>query len=81
MPLPVALARLLRLWWQLLRLLIERGAVLDVLDKYHQTPAHWAAWNCHAQVLKVLFDSGADPNPRDTKRCTPLYNASFIGRQ
>lgn len=64
---------------QVARLLIKWGAPLDDRDKFLQTPAHWAAWNGHADLLQLLLQHGADANSRDTRRCTPLYNAAKIG--
>jgi hypothetical protein len=64
---------------QCAQLLIKHGANLEGLDKYMQTPAHWASWNGHAPVLQVLLESGANVNAKDSKKCTPLYNAAYIG--
>jgi ankyrin repeat protein len=65
---------------QVVRYLVNRGANLEALDKYSQTPLHWAAWNGHAGVLKFLLERGADANCVDTKSCTPLWDAAYIGQ-
>jgi len=59
------------------RLLIEKGANLNaVTNDSHETPLHWAVAKAYyynnTDLIKLLLESGADPNLEDQKGNTPL---------
>ena len=43
------------------------------------TPLHWAAKNGSMEMVKILLESGADPNARDNKGCSVLICAASSG--
>lgn len=59
---------------EMCRLLIERGARMDVRDASGQTPLHWAARTCDPDVLRILLDAGADIDAPGQSRGTPLMS-------
>jgi ankyrin repeat protein len=62
---------------EMIRLLIERGATLDVSDGGGNTPLHWATMNCAPEVIEVLLDAGADIDAVDARQWTPLMQVVF----
>jgi ankyrin repeat protein len=67
----------------ILKLLIQRGAQRDVIDKYGNTPLISAACECAIatmnsayQVVKILLDQGAKVNARNHDGRTALMMAS-----
>lgn len=55
------------------RLLLERGARVDVCNGLGQTPLHIAALQGRWEVLLLLLETGGFPDARDKKRMTPLH--------
>jgi ankyrin repeat protein len=60
----------------LVKLLLSRGARLDVRDRYRSPPPHIAA---HADVVKVLLNGGADANEKGTYGELALHWAAAKG--
>ncbi len=54
------------------KLLLDRGAEVDVLDPFDVTPLHNAAWNGNIDLFKLLLDAGADINASTYDGNTPL---------
>ena len=54
------------------KLLIERGADVNMANSYGHTPLHGAALNCRNEVVKFLLEKGADPYRRNEDGHTPL---------
>ena len=46
---------------EMVKLLLERGADIDMKNKYGDTPIHQAAENGRTDIVKVLLSAGADP--------------------
>jgi len=63
------------------RLLISRGARLDIVNKYGSTPVHSAAWKNEIECLKILLENGASFTQANTTGIgnTPLYLAAKAG--
>lgn len=57
------------------KLLIRRGASLEVQDKVKMTPLAVAAQQGHLDCVKALVDGGANIEARDKVRRTPLIHA------
>jgi ankyrin repeat protein len=56
------------------RLFVELGANLDTRDKSLKTALDWAAFAGKAELVKLLLNGGAKPNPgRGDKRSSPVY--------
>lgn len=61
----------------------DRGAKMNVLDKYNRTPLHWAAWGNHETfegskektIVEALLNAGANVNAKDDDKRTPLHFA------
>ena len=48
-------------------------------DQRGETPLHWAAWNGHFHVCKLILDNTGDKNPEDNIGWTPLHAAAEKG--
>jgi hypothetical protein len=65
----------------ILSLLLEHGADVDVLNKGGRTPLHRASWNGKLEAGQYLLDRGADINARvrSNSGLTPLILAVMFG--
>ncbi len=59
----------------LVRLLINHGATIDVRDENDFTPLHSAAWAGNLGMVKLLIESGADVQASNRFEDTPLSRA------
>jgi len=63
------------------RLLLERGADLDLRDREGQAPLSLAVEKGHKTVVKLLLDHGAKTESKDRSGRTPLSRASKDGQE
>lgn len=63
---------------ELVRLLVSRGADVNLMVKLQRTPLYGAIKSGYAHIVKLLLDSGANPN-QITKLQTPLHIAAQDG--
>ena len=63
----------------MVQLLLERGAEVNVQNKYGETPLYMAAWSGHSDVVKMLLDGGAKPDLVTKLGCTPMHMAASNG--
>lgn len=61
------------------RLLISRGASLEVRDEWGHTALHLAAREGHDNIVKILLDSGANSQALSKQDYTPLMWAVRFG--
>jgi len=66
---------------EVVSLLIEKGARVDVTDKSGRTPLHWAAVVDATRCANVLVSNGADINAVSSTGSTPLHMACDLGKQ
>eukprot|EP01116_Phalansterium_solitarium_P002006 TRINITY_DN11868_c0_g1_i1.p1 TRINITY_DN11868_c0_g1~~TRINITY_DN11868_c0_g1_i1.p1 ORF type:complete len:1011 (+),score=337.44 TRINITY_DN11868_c0_g1_i1:207-3239(+) len=66
---------------ELVALLIEHGADVNVRDYAGRTALHCAVQRGHECVAKSLLDRGADPNLSDFERLPPLQSAVLRGHR
>ncbi len=61
-------------------LLIKKGAAINDVNNFGETPLHRAAWKNHSGVCKLLLDNGALPSKtmRNKEGKTPLDLARSI---
>ena len=64
----------------LVKLLINMGATVDLRNKFGSTPLFWAARRGGAEIVKFLLDSEAEVDARDNDRKTPLMVAAAAGQ-
>jgi hypothetical protein len=64
---------------ELARMLIERGADVNIQDKYRSTPSHLALEDGHVELVLMLIERGADVNAQDEDGFTLLHLASKGG--
>jgi hypothetical protein len=57
---------------EIAKLLLKRGAEVDVLDPDDFTPLHNAAWNGNLEMTELLLDAGADIEASTYDGDTPL---------
>ncbi|TMW67257.1 hypothetical protein Poli38472_012373 [Pythium oligandrum] len=60
---------------EIVQLLLERGADVDLEDASLQTPLHVALRNAHLEVARMLIESGADVCALDETHQSPLHLA------
>lgn len=60
---------------EIVRLLVEYGAIVWGCDNDNNTPLNVAAYEGHIEIVKYLCDSGAHINAKDGRGKTPLFNA------
>ena len=60
-------------------LLLEAGAAVNIGDKYGITPLIWAALNGNIDMVKLLLNAGAEIDRADDKGMTPLQEAAREG--
>jgi ankyrin repeat protein len=63
------------------RLLVDRGADVNVKDKLGLTALYWAAKGGHEAVVRLLVDRRADVNLKDDDGPTALHQAAAGGHQ
>lgn len=59
----------------ILKILIENGAHLDMLTRPGYSAAHLAVFSNKLEALKLLLDNGADKNIKDPEGNTLLWSA------
>jgi ankyrin repeat protein len=60
----------------IMQLLLDYGANVNVDDKHRNTPLHFAASEGHFEAARMLLERGADVNSQNDKGLTPLLQAS-----
>lgn len=60
---------------EIVDLLLDRGAALDLQDADGATAVHWACKQNAAAILARLLDAGACPFTKDAQQATPLHVA------
>jgi ankyrin repeat protein len=60
------------------KLLVDRGAEINIANKFGQTPLQTAADACSPEVVKFLIDKGAEVNTMNfyNSTSTPLHTAA-----
>lgn len=64
--------------FEISRMLIEKGADVNIRNMYNQTPLHYAAESYNPktiELIKMLIDKGANINAVDQSNHTPLFFA------
>ncbi|KAF5027063.1 hypothetical protein F66182_832 [Fusarium sp. NRRL 66182] len=65
---------------EVVRMLLDFGSEVNVLDGDEYTPLYWASDSSHVGVVKMLLDKGADLNmTSQSTSLTPLHQASYRG--
>ena len=64
------------------KLLLEKGAELEIKDKYYdRTPLLYAAEKGYEAVVKLLLEKGAELETKDKYCWTPLLHAAENGHE
>jgi ankyrin repeat protein len=61
--------------------LLEKGANVDLEDRYGRTPLSWAVEAGHEAVVKQLLEKGANVDFKDRVGMTPLSRAAEAGHE
>ena len=62
---------------EIVKLLIERGADVDSVDKEGRSPLHYAVQYQNKEMIFLLLKSEADPNIQNIYGITPLHQAAY----
>ncbi|KAH8378254.1 hypothetical protein KR093_010438 [Drosophila rubida] len=62
---------------ELVRLLLQHGARLDVLDDEHKLPMHYAIEECHFEVLQLLSEHILKQKQQQSKPKTPKSSLKY----
>jgi glucans biosynthesis protein C len=63
-----------------IKVLMEAGIPPDAIDRFGQTPLHYAIRTGNQTAMQCLLDAGANPNARENKHGnTPLHYAATLG--
>jgi ankyrin repeat protein len=62
------------------KLLLDAGAHVNVVDDSNFTPLHWAAFTGHAGAAELLLKAGADVNAMDLVGDSALHTAAQRGK-
>ncbi|KAI9856131.1 MAG: hypothetical protein M1813_009249 [Trichoglossum hirsutum] len=65
----------------IVKLLLEKGAMLESKDQAGRTPLWWAAANGHEAIVKLLLEKGAELNSKSYYGETPLLRAAANGHE
>ena len=61
-----------------IRLLLEKGAVVDV-EEGQASPLHHAAYGGFQETVELLLTKKPNVNSRDAEKATPLHKAAYNG--
>jgi hypothetical protein len=61
------------------QMLLEKGAVVNVLTNYHKTPLHYAAQSGNFKIVTLLIKKAASVNALADDYLTPLHYAAQSG--
>jgi len=64
-----------------IKLLISKGANVNVQDRGGFTPLNYSIWLDYGDIAELLINNGADVNAEDTRGLTPYYWAVMHGRK
>jgi ankyrin repeat protein/beta-lactamase regulating signal transducer with metallopeptidase domain len=64
----------------IVRLLLDRGANVNVTAERGMTPLHWAVRNENLEAVRLLVDKGADFNLKNQEGWTAFSGAALRGR-
>ena len=64
---------------EVVKILLDAGALVNIFDRKGYTPLYCAAINNHFDITKLLLDAGADVDKADFGGMTPLHRAAVLG--
>jgi ankyrin repeat protein len=64
---------------EIVRMLIDAGADVNLQDTDGWAPLHWAAMRGQVEIARMLIGAGADKDVQDKWDQTPLHNATRNG--
>jgi ankyrin repeat protein len=67
--------------YQLVELLLKKGAAVDTRDEAGRTALHYAARRGHEELLQLLLEKEAAVHARDDEGRTGLHYAATNGAQ
>ncbi len=62
---------------EIVRILLDAGAVVDKVSWSNCTPLHLSACKLNLDIMELLLKFKADPNARDSKQYTALHGHDF----
>lgn len=60
---------------------MTNGARVDSLDRWHETPLHYAAATASVSIVQLLLSNRAQPNPVSAHHMIPLHYAALSGSE
>uniref|UniRef100_K1RLA6 Ankyrin-3 n=1 Tax=Magallana gigas TaxID=29159 RepID=K1RLA6_MAGGI len=65
---------------EIVRMLLDKGANVNVKDVRGNLPIHHAAMKGHFEVVQILLDAGSEVNTQEKNGWTPLHCAAYWNR-
>lgn len=65
---------------EIVRMLLDKGANVNVKDVRGNLPIHHAAMKGHSEVVQILLDAGSEVNTQEKNGWTPLHCAAYWNR-
>ncbi len=65
---------------RIVKLLLEKGANVNITNEGGETPLHYAAKHGHTEIMQILMENDADPAQKGTGCGTPMQWAAGNGQ-
>jgi len=77
-PSPIYIASQEGIKIEIIKILIENGANINLCDRDGYSPIYFASHNGNIEIIKILIENGANINLCDDNGYFPLYNGNIL---
>lgn len=64
---------------EMIKMLLEHNASVDILDDQNSTPLHWAVFGGNLEIVEILLAHGANRSLKDDNDLSPIDLAKIRG--